>query len=411
MTTKLLNISKIKIGTSAEYPVLRVQQDHRRVGPADQARESYEEITWTLSCLAKASGPTTIRAFNDTLRSTLARRGVDVVLTERGQSTSLLAAGSLPGYPETQWLATPDIAFGEWQSFDLRVTDRRPIADEDDVVEHTYTITTTTDKDGGVETRRAGEVRLANGENAAAWVASEVLAPAASDAASNDLAFTKRVEVNSDAAWCRYEYTTAPDTSSGGITGLSQASVEDRTSRDTAGNGRRVISGYATGANATTWAESQLLSPVPNGTVLVGREGPTPPSVPDGRVSFRYEYAVGVQHTDFPGIYVLGLEETLTGPITGGHSIVAAEYMGADPTLRRTEKRAYLYRQSSTIRFLGSTHNSHNLTALLSEDNLTGPPLITKRSEGPIRIVSVEREYAFATPATLPNPRSLAVLS
>jgi hypothetical protein len=410
MINTLKLISKIKIGDSAEYPVLRVMsEEYGRVGPSNQSRESYEEITWTLRCLAQASAPTTIRAFNQTLRTTLAKRGVDVVLTERGQATTLAAAGSLPGYPRVEHTATPEMSFGPWQSFDLRITDRRPLPDNDDLVEHTYTRRTSTNAEGGVETRQSGQVRLANGEDAAAWVATEIFAGAASTASSGGLAFVKSIETNQDAAWCSYEYTISPVTNSGGIAGLTSASKEDRTSQDTEGRGRRVISGYATGPNAATWAAAQALGTIPIDTRLVRQEGPTPASLPDGRVSFRYEYAVGKVKSGFSGIYILDLVERIY-PVSGGNEIEVAEYLGGDPVLRRGPERAYVYRQESSIRYLGGTLDTHGLTGLMSADNLAWPDRYVKRLEGPIREVSITREYVYTSPQTVPSPRTLEVL-
>lgn len=407
----LTNIpSTIQVGAGAAYPVLSVQEDYRRVGPADQARESYEEVTWALRCLTKIDDPTDIRTLNQTLRTTLARRGLNVVLTERGQTTTLTAANSLPGYPMVEHTATPEISYGGWQSFDLRVTDRRPLPDGSNIVEHTYTIRSTTNAQGGVETRRSGRVRLANGENAAAWVAANVFAAVATAAAAGGLSFVRSTEVNQDAALCVYEYTTTPNSDAGGIANLTSASRDDRTSQESLGRGMRVITGYAVGGGAAAWAAAQALDPLPIGTVLVQQEGPTPASVPDGRVNFRYQYAVGKVLGGFPGIHIIELNEEVTGPF-GGRAINPSEYLSAAPVLRRGEERAYVYRQSSTIRFLGGTLASHGLTPLFSADNQSGPDVFTaRRLEGPVRVVSIQREFVFTTPQALPNVRTLEVL-
>jgi hypothetical protein len=410
--TLLNNIpSTIQVGASAAYPVLSVQEDYRRVGPEDQARESYEEVTWALRCLTKIEEPTDIRTLIETLRTTLARRGVNVVLTERGTATTLTAANSLPGFPMVEHTATPEISYGGWQSFDLRVTDRRPLPDGSNIVEHTYTIRTTTTALGGIETRRSGRVRLANGQNAAAWVSTNVFADVATAAAAAGLAFVRSTEVNADAAVCVYEYTTSPITDSGGIANLTAASRDDRTSQEAQGNGLRVISGYAAGSGALAWANDQKLDPIPLGTVLVKQEGPTPASVPDGRRNFRYEYAVGTTLAGFSGIYILSLEEEITGPF-GGRAINPSEYLSSAPRLRRGEERAYVYRQSSTIRFLGGTLASHGLTPLFSVDNQSGPDVFSQRRyEGPIRVVSIQREFVFTSPQTIPDVRRLVVVS
>lgn len=410
MPTPLPLISQIKIGTSAVYPARSLRESYRKVGPADQARESYEEVTWELECLTRASSPTDIRTLNQTLRADLNRRGVDVVLTEHGVTTTLSAAASLPGYPQAEHVSTPEISYGGWQSFTLRVTDRRPIADGSNVVEHTYQIRSSTNAAGGVETRHSGEVRLANGQDALAWVTTNVLGPAASAAAAMGLAFVRSTESNADGAWCRYEYTSSPVTSSGGITDLLEASRDDRTTQDTAGRGRRVISGYAKGAGASAWANAQALAVLPAGTVLVAQEGPTPASVPDGRISFRYEYAVGKIKSGFPGIYILDLQERIV-PVSGGRAIEVSEYMGAAPVLRRGVEQAYVYRQESSIRFIGGTLADHGLTALFDTANQSGPDLVSTALEGPIRVVSITREFVFDEAVDpIPTPRTLEVL-
>lgn len=406
MARDLLTISKITIGASAEYPVLSVQRSHTRTGPADQARVSYEEITWTLRCLAKATTPTTIGAFNAQMASTLATRGQTVVLTEMGQSTSLIAAGSLPGFPQTQWTGTPEVSYGGWQSFDLVVTDRRPVVDEDNIAEHTYTIETGTQPKGGTRTRRVGSVRTGNGDNAAAWVAANIFAPAQSAANAGGLALTKRTTVNADAAWCQYEYEMAPLTGSGGIAGLLEAQSEDRTSIDTEGVTRRVVSGYAAGTGAAAWVAGRRLAQTAN--LALVREETSPAAIPSERLSFRFEYVSGAALAAFPGIFVLEISERVSGPMGGGLGIEAAEFLGQTPVLRRGTHRAYAYRQSSTIRFLGGTHADHGLTALFNPDNLSGEPMVDYDSQGRVRVVTIDRAFVFDTPVDpLPVPRTL----
>lgn len=413
MLAELLAISKIKVGASPEFPVLAVREQVDVTGPEDQTLAAMKTVVWTLRCLGDATEETSIRSFNNTIQTQLCRIGDQVTLTERGEATVLPAAGAsgcMPGYPIVKLSAIPDESYGQWQTFELTVEARIPQPDQLGLVYHSQEKTTTTDTDGNVSVDVTGEVRVAPGSNAATWAQENVLAAAAAIAAVQGNSFSKKTVTNSDTAFVRYSYTTAPVTA-GTNSGLTEASVDDRSTTDTTGRVTRVISGYAGGVNASTFAASQDVGEGTN-RVLVRQEGPTPPSTPSGRVTFRYEYVSGSVDARFPGIYIVSLEEDVD-PVSGGKPIQVAEFLGAAPTLRLGREGAYVYRQTSRMQFIGGTWAAGvaGLLSGFSADNLNGPPRIRKSVRGKIREVTVSYEIITATPVDpVPDPREVEAL-
>lgn len=396
ITGDLKLVSKVKVGTSTEYAVTTVSTSSRVIGAANQTRESYEEIRWDLECLADASSPIDITAFNETLRSELVKIGQAVTLTELGTSRILPAqgiGGSLTGYPRVEISDIPDKSYGQYQAFNLTAITQVPIVDLDGIVEHTTETETVTNTDGTIETSVRGEIRLGDGVDASAWVNTNILAPtrAAADIAGN--AVQSRVTVTDDVSHAKYSYSVKP--SATGTPGVTDASVEDRTVKDVTGRRIRTISGFATGPNATVYATTQRVAEAAN-LKLLREDGPSLPSIPDGRVNFNYQYVAGVVSGAFPGIFITRFKETIR-QVGGGNQINTSSFFTQDPALRLGIKLPVQYTQTSEIEFIGS-FPSHGLSPLLAEDNISGLPRERRSGDGSLKTVSIEWNYIFDAP-------------
>lgn len=405
-TALLTPISKIKVGSSDEYPVTKVTTTHRMVGLDDTNTDSYEEITWQLECGAEVSAPTSITALNETLRSALAKRGELVTLTELGTARTLPASGaggSMIGYPRVEITGIPEGSFGEHQMFTMRATTRIPIVDGNDIWEHSQTTETTTNIDGTQVTTVTGTLRMDQGNTASSYVQTNIIGPARTAAGLSGDGVVSKIKTGNDAAQCEYSYTITPSTTS--TADVTQASVEDRTAKDATGRWVRTISGYAMGAGASTFASAQQVAESSN-LKLIRTEGPSSPAVPDGRVNFNYQYASGVTHTDFPGIFITRMDETVDQS-GGGREILASSYLQGDPELRLGTQLPVAVTESISIEFIGS-FTGINPPVLLDEDNMVGTPRISKKSSGVFNTWSRSINYLYDTePDPLPDPRSI----
>jgi len=406
LTSLLIPVSKVKVGTSDEYPVTKVRTSSKLVGLDDTNTDSYEEITWELECLAEVSVPTSITALNEQLRDQLAKRGLAVTLTELGSARVLPATGtggSMIGYPRVEISDIPERSFAQYQVFTMRAMTQLPIVDGDGIWQHTRSTETTTSIDGTTITSVSGAVRMAQGNDAAAWVQTNIIGPVRTTAGTNGDAVVSKVKIGNDPAQCEYSYTITPSTT--GSVDVTEASVEDRTARDTAGRTVRTVSGYATGGNASTFATGQLLTETAN-LKLIRKDGPSLPAIPNGRVSFSYQYVSGVTHVDFPGVFITRLDESISQS-GGGRELIASAYLQNDPTLRLNRKMPVALNESLTIEFLGS-FASINPSRLLDADFQNGQPRITKRSQGIFNTYTRSIDYIYATePDPLPNPRTM----
>lgn len=405
-TSDLKLVSKIKVGTSAEYAVVSIRSSSKMVAAANQTRHSYQELRWDLECLAEIGSPTSITGLNETLKAELAKIGELVTLTEVGASRTLPAqgvGGSLTGFPTVEIVDIPAKSFAQYQAFTLTAMTRIPIVDGDGIVEHTTENETTTLSDGKVETSVRGEVRLADDQDAAAWVNTTLIGPARVTATAAGNALQSRVTVTDDSSHAKYSYSTKPGVS--GEAGIIQASVEDRTVKDISGRRVRTVSGSATGVNAATFATAQRVAPAAN-LKIIREDGPSLPNVPDGRVSFNYQYVAGITVAVFPGIFVTRFKETIAQS-GGGLQINASSYFGTDPTLRTGLKAPVVYNQRSEIEFIGD-FDDHGIDPLLSTDNLIGEPRETRTASGSLKTVTKDYTYLFPTAIDpFPTPRSV----
>lgn len=410
LTSLLIPVTKVTVGGSDEYPVTKVRTTHAMVGLDDTNTDSYEEITWELECLAEVAVPTSITALNEQLRGELAKRGLAVTLTELGSARVLPATGaggSMIGYPRVEIADIPERSFAQYQVFTLRAVTQLPIVDGDGIWQHDRSTETTTNIDGTTVTSVSGSVRMAQGNDAAAWVQTNIIGPARTTAGGNGDAVVSKIKIGNDPAQCEYSYTVTPSTT--GSADVTEASVEDRTTRDTAGRTTRTVSGYATGGNASSFATGQLLAETTN-LKLIRKDGPSLPAIPNGRVSFSYQYVSGVVHADFPGVFITRLDESV-GQSGGGRELIVSAYLQNDPTLRLNRKMPVALNESLTIEFLGS-FASIDPSRLLDEEFQNGDPRISKRSQGIFNTYSRSIDYIYATaPDPLPNPRTMDGLS
>lgn len=411
MQTDLLKpISKLTVGGSEEYPVTAIRVSTKRVGPATQTSASYEEIKWDLECLAEINNPTSITQLNETLRNDLVKIGDVVVLTELGTSRSLPASGaggSMVGYPIVEISDIPNKSFAQYQAFNLSAITRIPFVDVDGIIEHTTETETSITANGDIETSVRGTIRMEQGNAADAWVTTNILtvARASADAAGNT--FTQRIKVTDDTSVADYSYTIKPG--SVATAGVYEASVDDRTVSDLSGRRVRTISGYATGPNASVFATSQRAGEQAN-LKIIREDGPSLPSVPDGRVNFSYQYVAGVTDGQFPNVFITRFQESLDQS-GGGNEINSSAFLTEDPSVRLGRKLPVSYAQSTEIEFIGS-FSAVNLTPLLESDNIVGKPRIRKRSDGKLKTISMSWVYLFPDVIdAVPDPRTVIGLA
>lgn len=414
MITQLNAISKITVGDSAEYGVVSSKATTRIVSPDGQTRQSYREIVWDIECLTTIADAATVSASKAAIADDVARVGETVTLHEYGQSRVLAAAGAggtLPGYPMTEFTEIPSRCYGASIGFTLRVTTRIGIADGSDIVEHTSSAETTVDTDGATSTRVQGKIRMAPGENAVNYINTNILAPVRTQADADGDVVLSRVgnEENADAASAYYSYTVSPQGTNGpDATGVTRGSVEDKITKDKSGRRTRIITGYAVGPNAVTYASSQRVTPT-SSLVLIREEGPTTPSIPDGRVSFRYEYAFGYSSPSYPGITILRLDGSVNDPGSGGRRIVPAQYHDGNPVLRLGLNREYRYGESILLEFIGEFADA--IAAIghqFDDDNMDGEPSVRMSASGLIKTITVSWSFVYDDAvAPLPHPQTI----
>jgi hypothetical protein len=410
LTSDLIPYSKVKVGTSAEYPVTQIRGTSKVIGLEDTDTNSYEEITWELECLAEIAEPTSITQLNQTLRSELAKRGLAVILTERGTARQLPASGaggSMVSYPRVEIVDIPEKSRAQYQCFNLRATTRIPLADGNGIYEQSTTTEITTNTDGTAVTSVSGSLKMDQGNDAADYVQTNIITPARNAASTSGDGVVSRIKTGNNTAECEYSYTVSPSTT--GQQDVTEASVEDRTVKDSSGRWIRTISGYAEGGNATAFANSQLVAQTTN-LKLLSKDGPSTPSLPSGRVSFNYQYVSGVTHVDFPNIFITRLDESISQG-GGGRDLIASSYLQSDPALHLGLKLPYNLTESLSIEFIGSFADVDPSTHLDSEFQVGGAR-ISKASRGLFNTYSRTINYLYATePDPLPDPRQLGELS
>ena len=395
---------------SAAYPVISIRRTTKVTGAPGVNAESYREESWEMRCLAFAAASTAITALNETLRTELAKRGARVTLDEWGTSRTLpeggIAGGSLPGFPEIELIDSETESFGPMQAFTLRATTRIPIVAVDNLVEHDYTRDESTDADGKVSIKQSGTVRVANGQDARTYAQTNFVDPEAAAAASNNQAFTIKWTIGQDSATVQYDLGRAPRDST--LPGnVVEASVTDRTNTTAEGRIVRTISGWAKGSGAQAYVDG--LKVAPTSTNILRREDSTPATVPDERINFTYEYLQGAVDANWPNLVIVSFEQSIDLQ-PGGSQVQAATYFDADPVLRATDRRPWVYVERTSMEFVGSW-TAWDVNTTMDPNFLVNVGAAQFSARGGIKRGVLTRTYMFPTQQTTPAPYELAPLT
>ncbi len=409
-------IGNVTVGTSDAYPVLgHLSMTDDYDGPPDLNGTPVLVRTWRFKCLAKAAANNQIGALAETLKTQLVRRGQAVSFVQFGAAARTMpatggTAGSMKGYPRTSINLLDEESVGSWQTFELVCVTHIPqpqgvlsgfnLCFID--VENVYS----KDNDDNETIRQSGTVRVRNDQSAKSYIETIVLGPAKTAATTAGHTFTSTIRVKNDAATATYDYVEAPQGSNPG-SGIEQADVTDITTSQSTGRIVRVISGSAKGANATTFATAQEPTPAAD-EVLTAREVSLP-SVPDGRVTFRYELLTGIEDASFPGIRIFGFSQTIT-PTAGGRRIESASFASRLPHLWKGVQRPWFYTQRTRIEFIGDWDDAE-IAPLMDEDNLMERPVPSNSTTANgLRVSEVTHVFIYDDEQTVPEPYEIPAL-
>ncbi len=420
VVSTLSAIGKVAVGGSAEYPVLSVNETQRREATASQSGEAMRRVEWRLSCLAltAAGDPTGIATLNETLQGELARRGLAVVLTERGTPRTLPAeggsAGSAIGYPQVDVSMSPgEMTFGPWQQFELRVVTLIPQPADTvngyNLVEHAFERTDEADENSKASATQRGTVRVRGDQDASAYIQSQILDAARTAAEANDQGFRSRIStIGGDASLARYEYSELkPDPNPYSGSGVEEPNISDTTTTENEGRIRQVIRGSAKGSGAAAFAIAN--QPTLGSLDILTRDEVSEPSTPDGRVDFNYEVQTGtLDATNFPGKAIFSVQDVLE-EIPGGRATITIDnFMDGDPIRYLGPNRAWRYRQRTRVEFTGPW-TEDIVTPAWDASGLVEEPRIVRESSGPggTRRVDVVMEFSFDEQQSLVIPFEL----
>ncbi len=415
LLSKITARHKVAVGSSDEYGVVAMRATVEPQGPEGQNAIARDVVSLSLDCVALAATRADVPTLKSTIESQLNRRGEAVTVSVFGGAVWSLGAGGSAGGPE---LGSPACkitwdqqgSYGARLAFTLDVTAVVRRAGSDDggyeVVSHARRTRTGVGAGGGVTTQVSGEVELANGESAKAYIEAQVLTPAKTAATSAGLAFTSEIDQpTDDASKASYTYTSAPP-GSGEFEFPGFEAVGQSTSTVQPGDGGArtlVVQGYATGPQATSYAESK--EPSETNQVLVETEISNP-SEPEGRVNFRYKARLGTAGLTGFGASVLYSFTESIDMRPGGDPLIAVAYPSADPILYRGERGGWLVTQTTEIEFTGSWADAlAGASGLLDDDNLVVAPRPRRSTRNGLRRLAITREYLYATEPTLPDPR------
>lgn len=411
------------IGGSSAYPVLDVFKETMvPFGPDSQSAHTMVRRTWRWASVHIAANELEQHTARATLQSTLAVNGQTVTVTLAGggnvrTAPATGASGSIAGYPRVTIEIDETRTTGRVIWFFVTVETVIPVVQAEsggfNLVEHDWTIDTSIDEDGRETITRRGTARVRPDQIARAWAQATVIDPAEADAATVGDSFIVRWTEGPDPAVVRYEYTRNAPPEGGSSPGVIDAEVVDRTSKDRNGRIVRTISGSAKGANAATFATSQMLTQT--ATLKLLRDQVSAPRVPDGRVDFSFEYLSGATVGTFvAGAVVFAYTERIE-EIPGGRAVRAATFHDADASLYRDEREPWGYAQTTTVEFTNATFDAAEastlMEGLLDSDNLIRAPRRRRETtrEG-TQILSIDRGYLYATQQTLPDPRKVETL-
>lgn len=416
----LLPIGKFRVGAGSDYPVLAKTRMTERVRAVDGASSAaIREVNWSIISVAQAADRDSRGALQETIRGQLCVRGQQVQLWEfNGAARSLPAqggaSGSVRGFPRVDvefleewqgWLSSQT-----WQLFKVDVTAEIPVAytttNGYHIAESWQTIETSNDRGNNETQRVTGYVRTAANENAGTYVADYIIANARSAAVSNELDMVDRRTVSVDQAQCNYEYTISPrGANSWSFGDVTAARVSDVTTEQRPGFARRVVSGYAEGIGATSFAEGH--EPTPDTNELLVSKEVSEPDQPDGRVTFRYEIRRGVAYDGLPGLIVFSLNESISEE-PGDPSVQVARFAEGAPILWRSGQDVWRYVIATDVEFAGAWSGFAITPPSGWADNKDGGQRVTfGPAEAGIRRARASQAYVFTTQQTLPTPREI----
>lgn len=401
ITADLIAVRSLAVGNpGTAYPCTRFDRTIRVVGPEQTGGFAYRHETWQARCHAAAANVAAVAPLWETIRGHFVSRGqrvtlatwtITLILPEDGAPVDT-EERSIAGYPTVAITPLDELSYGTWLSFDVQAETMVAVVAEDDLVEHDYTVEEEEDEDGLVTLTQRGRLRVVNGGSARDYLDDNIVDAARTAASGAGQGFRVRYTQGLDAALVEYQFVAAPF--SGGGSGVTSATSVDRTQRSNDGTIRRTVRGNAKGPGAASYAASQEPAPLDN--EIFTRKDVSDPSVPDGRVDFTYELAVGVEDAGFPGIYIFRIQESIA-EVAGGRDLVAAQYFSGAPILRNGLEREYIYVQTTTVEFLGADAD-HGIVPLLDEELIVGRPRLS-RPVSPLGVNAVSITYTYASDA------------
>ncbi len=408
-------------GESAAYPVLKLEETTEAIaGDDDVSALTMTRIRWRIRSLALASAGamSNVPDLLNTLRSSLAKRGVRLRVTELGGTPRDLPAagasgGSIAGYPRINIETIDEGTIGPFVGFTLAAETVIPTAaaeaDGFNLVEHTSQSITDIDHVGISTTTVRGEVRVRPDQVAEDYVNDVVVGPARTTAQGNYYTFKSRVTSGVDTAFASYEYVIGNPGSTGwgSAPNVFDAQVTDVTTADKVGLTRRIVSGWAegTGSGPADFAADQKPT-AGSGELLVMSEV-SQPAVTSGRVQFRYEIIGGVSDGTFGGsIRVISFEQSIIN-VSGGREAVESSYAEDTPDIWLGENRPWRYIERGRLEFIGP-FTSVSIPALMNTDNYASQPREMRRSRpNGTNVLEVTRSYIFDSSQSMPTPTSL----
>ena len=419
---KLSTIGSFTVGASAIYPVRSFAETSKVIADDAATGAPVRRVTWRIDSIGMAASRQTVGDLIDEIRNDLCRNGSAVTVTEFGGTPRVLGPGgattagaTTAGGPKIDVDVKPGPeTVGEWQMFSATIVGDVPepqgLVDGFNLVEHSYSTNTSTNENGSITTAQRGTVRVRNDQDAKAYIDSQILAPASAAAAGRK--FVSRVEQpGQDAAKATYEYTDSErgSQSYGGPEDVIEARIDVRVAQLVEGSITTTTSGFAVGPDASLFAANR--QPVPAANEVLKSSEVSSPSVPEGRVDYKYTVVTGVTDARFPGIVIYKLNETVR-ITSGARSVVVATYDLTTPTLYLGAQEPFVYEQNTSIEFTGPWDEQlvWTITPLMDENHLASGQLRQRSASAPgLRSLSASMTFIYATDQADPEPRELVV--
>lgn len=411
----------VQVGASALYPVLSIAEREEVTGPAGANGRPVLRRTISIQSWAFATGesPAAVGALKNTISAALNRRGDSVSIIERGGTARVLRAGgdvsglgtggttTRIGFPVCRVEFGADRSGGAVRFFTLTI-DTEEITFASSVVMHQFGTTFEEDAGGNIKTTVRGSVRLKPGQDAAAWIETNVLDDARDDAATAGLRFTSRRTLNDlDTSAADYEWSSAAEQYGGGevVTGATIIDETDTLRSMREGRSERVVAGTVkgTGAYAAAVGRSPTLAA---GQVLTSTRISQPNSL-TGQVSYEYNVAIGRVPTELPGTYVFSFRQSISEP-GGGRTSSFGAYDNAAPVVWYGPVQPYTVTETTDLEFTGTEPVLDDIPAAYTAANHSARPVVERAATAPgLRSLRFTRTYIFETEPTPAAPAEL----